>query len=321
MATLLADRLLHLAEDRTIDLATAKDIELRIDEAEDRASQQIWSDACASAIGVVKPRMLIDFGLLGPDKRFEAYRKPAMMHLGGPVANFEMLRGILDQALDWLEQSNADSARILYGTGSDSHQLEQLARGIRLRGFIPLNMSLIANNESDGGRPVRPDQNLQRDLRGLLSGRAIVLLEERSDDESAAALSSAFINLAITGVSEAAAIVHGPSHSQNGCGLTWHVGPGDSGLRPPVFPGSRLIARRRKPQHLWRSTAGVTAGGFPRDAAPGRRAAVRGPRPSCGGGAIAAGGDGGIRSARRSAPRRRQRDAARTAAARSRPFR
>ena len=243
MVTLLADRFLHLAEDRTIDLATAKDIELRIDEAEDRASQQIWSDACASAIGVVKPRMLIDFGLLGPDKRFEAYRKPAVTHLRGPVAHFEMHRGIVDQALDWLEQSNADSARILYGTGSDSHQLEQLARGIRLRGFIPLNMSLIANNESDGGRPVRPDQNLQRDLRGLLSGRAIVLLEERSDDESAAALSSAFINLAITGVSEAAAIVHGPSHSQNGCGLTWHVGPGDSGLRPPVFPGSRLIAR------------------------------------------------------------------------------
>src|SRR5439155_5452435 len=229
MVTLVADRFLRLAEDRTIDLATGDGVELRIGRAEDRASQQTWISACATTVGVVKAHMLIDFGLLGPDRRFEAYRKPPVMQrLQVALANFEMVRRMVDQALDWLEQSSADSTRILYGTGSGSDRLEQVARELRLRGFIPLNVSLIANSQADGGRPLRPDRSLQRDLCRLLSGRAVVLLEERSDDGSGAALSSAFINVAIAGVSEAAGIVHVPSHRQGDRGLPWHVGPGDT---------------------------------------------------------------------------------------------
>src|SRR5207253_592443 len=47
--------------------------------------------------------------------------------------------------------------------------------------------------------------------------------------------------VAIAGVSEAAAIVHVPSHRQDEGGLPWRVGPGDIGLPAPAFPGSRLI--------------------------------------------------------------------------------
>jgi DNA-binding NtrC family response regulator/tetratricopeptide (TPR) repeat protein len=219
MATLIADRFLRLAERRTIDLATGEIVAVRISPAAHRIEQQAWTEACAVSLGVPQARTLIDFGLIGSRERFEAFRIARPGARPSDIANIAIPRHAISQTqaaghaqavsqtVEWLDEASGCSARILYVRGGRHGWVEQLAREIRLRGFMPLSVSVLTK----GGVMLRP--NCLR----LCSGRAVALLDECHRNGEDAALSSAFITVTAANARELAGIVHVPSIGEEPC--------------------------------------------------------------------------------------------------------
>jgi DNA-binding NtrC family response regulator/tetratricopeptide (TPR) repeat protein len=235
MATLIADRFLRLAGRRTIDLATGEMVAVRISPAANRIEQQAWTEACAASLGVSQVRTLIDFGLIGCQERFEAFRpaRPGARPTG--IANIAIPQQAIaqtqsvTQTVEWLDEARGYSSRILYVRGGSPGWVERLAREIRLRGFMPLSVSVL----SKGGVMLRPNG-----LR-LCSGRAIALLDECHQSGEGTALSSAVIALVAANAGELAGIVHVPSFCEEPCLQTEFAE-----ALPPSLSGDRgLIAR------------------------------------------------------------------------------
>jgi transcriptional regulator with AAA-type ATPase domain/tetratricopeptide (TPR) repeat protein len=241
MVTLVADRFLQLAEDRAVDLATGEAVVLRTaDSILGAAAQQAWTDACAARLGEHEAHTLIDFGLVGSAGRFEAYRARALVQpLPMPLADVAIARQAVQQAIDWLEDAKAHSPRILYAMGAGCRWLEQLARAIRLHGFIPLNVSLVVRLEPDHCQ--------------LFSGRAIVLLELRQDLRSGAELASAIVTAAIADAREIAAIVHVPPDGKSDRGVSLQATLGNTAFWPRSAAGLPLVARAAESRSVYGS--------------------------------------------------------------------
>ena len=237
MLTLIADRFLRLAHDRTIDLATAEVVVVRVDPAQDRSAQQTWCEACAARLGVGAPETLIDFGLLGCNERFEAYRPAMLQSRPGTMAEIAIARQAVDRAVEWLDEPAAHSPRILCARGGGPGLFERLAREIRLRGFIPVNVSLLPR----GGGRVHGGIRLEPDHWPLFSARAVVLLDQDRKTVERTSLSLAFITLAMANAREAAAIVHSSSNDRHE--LCLHSGLDGAELEPNASHRSVLIAR------------------------------------------------------------------------------
>ena len=140
MLTLIADRFVSdlgrgvsLAVERSIaglDLASGDRVRLRIDAAGPRAEQQVWVEACTRKYS---DGALVDFGFLGTNRRFEAtslINRCRGAHISAPSAT----------VLEWLESRRPSSFGILY--------LPELpdARELRVKGFIPLSLSLLGES-------------------------------------------------------------------------------------------------------------------------------------------------------------------------------
>src|ERR1700730_14071475 len=236
MATLIADRFLRIAERRTIDLATGEIVAVRISPAAGRIEQQAWAEACAASLGVTQARTLIDFGLIGTQERFEAFRparpgaRPTnIAHIAIPGQAATQTQAVT-QTVEWLDEASGCSSRILYVRGGRHGWVERLAREIRLRGFMPLSVSVLTK----GGVMLRHNR-----LR-LYAGRAVALLDECHQSGEVAAMSSAFIALVAANARELAGIVHVPSASREEPGLQTQFAE----ELPSSLPGERgLIAR------------------------------------------------------------------------------
>ncbi|HKY20910.1 MAG TPA: sigma-54 dependent transcriptional regulator [Vicinamibacterales bacterium] len=153
-----------------VDLATGDRVRLRIEPAGDRCDQQAWTETCT---GAHRDGLLVDFGFIGRNRRFEAAalvpRDPRCYASPPP-----------DHVMDWLGSRRAASPRIL--------SLSSLpdGRALRLRGFVPLGLSLL-------GEDADPD------LLQLIQGRSIVLLAASSQ---ASSLSLALLKLRRANVRE-----------------------------------------------------------------------------------------------------------------------
>ena len=148
MASLIADRFLSRAHG-TLDLATGDSVQLLVSGAGTAADQRIWIDECARAYAAAA---LVDFGFIGTKRRFEAKpltRRPVRAPLGRGV-------GLLD---DWLERPKPSSSRVL--------SVEELPdpRDLRLRGFLPIHLSVLENLE------------VFSELGPLITGRSIAIFE------------------------------------------------------------------------------------------------------------------------------------------------
>ncbi len=148
MDSLIADRFLARAHG-TLDLATGDSVQLMVSGAGTSAEQRIWIDQCARAYGT---GALVDFGFIGPTLRFEAKpltRQPARAPVDRGV-------GLLD---DWLERPKPSSSRVLSVAALPD------ARDLRMRGFLPIHLSVLANPE------------VSRELGSVIAGRSIAVLE------------------------------------------------------------------------------------------------------------------------------------------------
>jgi DNA-binding NtrC family response regulator len=248
MLTLIADRFLRLAHERTIDLATAEVVIVRVDPAQDRSAQHTWTERCAARLGVAAPETLIDFGLLGCDERFEAYRPAMIESRQRTMASVAIARQVVGQAVEWLEKAAPCSPRILCARGAGLGWLEELAREIRLRGFIPVNVSLLP---SGGGRS-RGGIRLQPDHWPLFSARAIVLLDRCHEAVERASLSLAFITLMTANAREMAAIVRVPSNGKTE--LCLHSGLDSGEMQPNASHPSALVARAAESRSAYGDT-------------------------------------------------------------------
>lgn len=149
---------------------------------------------------MLMPRTLIDFGLVGRDRRFEAYRGAQSNAPHEPTENSLLSRPTCVQAMEWLEEASAPSPRILYlagGPGSAISWLERLAREIRLLGFVPLNVAML-----------KPWRHARQEVRRWLSGRSVVLLDDRVQATDGAQLCCAFLTLGCASTRQASAIVN-----------------------------------------------------------------------------------------------------------------
>jgi len=130
-----------------LDLATGERVRMHVGAAQSR-TDQAWVESCTRAYAA---GTLLDFGFIGRDRRFEATsvvnsrRGP---HACSPSAT----------VLDWVEGYRPSSSRIL--------QLPQLpdARELRLRGFVPIRVSLLSDSSLSG-------------VWSILEGRSVVLLD------------------------------------------------------------------------------------------------------------------------------------------------
>src|SRR5690349_238926 len=106
MAALIGDRFLGRDAGVALDLATGACVRVRIEPCGTRTEQQKWTDACtrAQAEGA-----LVDFGFIGLTHRFEARRH------AGAVPSPACARST-DAVVEWLEETNPSSSRILYVT-------------------------------------------------------------------------------------------------------------------------------------------------------------------------------------------------------------
>jgi DNA-binding NtrC family response regulator len=139
MATLIADRFLVRRECSlpalapgfnccAVDLANGSRVRLRIDAAGNRSEQHAWIEerSHAHARGLV-----VDFGFLGKSQKFQAVQLgPRLIDVHAPATA---------SVLDWLNIDRPSSPRILY--------LQDLPdpRSIRIQGFVPCALTLIAN--------------------------------------------------------------------------------------------------------------------------------------------------------------------------------
>ena len=73
---LVADRFLVLNQARTIDLASGEDVVLIVSTSGGRSEQVRWAARCDGLSRVVHPALaeLVDYGVFGEMKRFEAWR-------------------------------------------------------------------------------------------------------------------------------------------------------------------------------------------------------------------------------------------------------
>jgi DNA-binding NtrC family response regulator/tetratricopeptide (TPR) repeat protein len=164
-----------------VDTATGERVALRISPAGTHVEQQRWVERCASVSGEIDPECaLIDFGFIGVDRRFEAIGRRADASLAAPDPP-------LPSVMEWLEEVKPSSARILHLAAFPN------ARELRLRGFIPVKLSLL-----QGGQ-------LAREILRLTTGRSVALLADRPDP---AGLSLAFLRLLRTQARDVCALVH-----------------------------------------------------------------------------------------------------------------
>ena len=157
MTQLIADRFLELHMGATIDCATAQQVDLAIDRAGDRAEQKRWAEVCAKSLADPRSR-LIDFGFIGSDRRFVA----SALTVRPPIAQIETIC----HAVEWLEHSNHASPRLFVLSGGLSGLRLSLPRELRLRGFVSLNLEMLADSE------------LRAAVSNSLDGRSVVLLHD-----------------------------------------------------------------------------------------------------------------------------------------------
>jgi two-component system response regulator HydG len=188
-----------------LDLATGDRVRLRIAAAQSRADQQAWVESCARAYGA---GTLVDFGFIGTDRRFEAVslingrRGP---HVSSPPAT----------VLDWIDNYKPSSTRIL--------RLSELpdARDLRLRGFVPIRLSLLH------------DSSLSR-VWAILGGRSVVLLDSCCAPRH---LALAMLKCRDVHVSDMCALSR---QSEIGCAAVANAAEGRAAYEPaPVISGGR----------------------------------------------------------------------------------
>ena len=156
MVTLIADRFVSdrkssVAEGFSIealDLATGERVRLQIESAGTRQDQQEWVELCTRKYA---NRVLVDFGFIGTDRRFEA--------------SSQIMRRDSDRrlprsgtALDWLESRGPSSSGILRVPDLPD------CRDLRLKGFIPVSLSLLEERS-------RPD------VWPMMTGQSVVMLD------------------------------------------------------------------------------------------------------------------------------------------------
>jgi DNA-binding NtrC family response regulator len=172
MATLLADRFLcrvppltpahvRAVHPAALDLASGARVRLAIDAAGSRNEQQEWASACARACA---RGALLDFGFIGTTHRFEA-RTRGTDRGASPCGDGP------PGVLEWLDHPRYTSPRVL--------RVQALpdARAIRLRGFIPCDLTLLDDAEHGF------------DIAAAVAGRSVVLLDS-FDTPALAALSA-----------------------------------------------------------------------------------------------------------------------------------
>ena len=176
--TLFADRFVRRGGHRATDLATGEQVCLRVTDAGARQEQGDWTDTRARSLGAGRSRVLIDFGFVGRDRRFEAYRaadKAQRACSGGATP----LKPAASQVVEWIETGmSASKVLRVVADGAYSRQwVEALAREVRLRGFVPVCASMLT---------------FHQELSNLLAGRSVVLFDPRGgvgNDGSALCLS------------------------------------------------------------------------------------------------------------------------------------
>lgn len=181
MAELLADRFLILDENVSIDLAFGHRVTIRISEQPVRLEQQRWVERCSSTLALGRPHhaQLIDYGLLGTTRRFEAYRRIGHPNAAAAVGTppgpgmTSAFRSEVGLIVDWIETTQRPSG-ILYLTASVHSNvtavLQSVAREARLRGFIPLNAATLV---SGGGA-------LEKEVKTFIAGRHLLLFDDRT---------------------------------------------------------------------------------------------------------------------------------------------
>lgn len=174
MGHLLGDRFLILDDNVSIDLASGQRVTIRMSEPSARSEQQRWIERCSSLMTCDHPHhaQLVDYGLVGSGQRFEVYRRSS--NLGIRPAS----HSAVGQVIDWLETTQT-AAGILYLAGSSQRGttavVEAVAREARVRGFIPLNVvALVSRGDT-----------LEREVRRLVAGRHLLLLDDRTQPRKA----------------------------------------------------------------------------------------------------------------------------------------
>jgi len=163
MTRLCADRFLAIDGTPFIDLATGEQVLVEIQPSGTRTNQAAWASACASALGHEGQSGLIDFGFVGPDRRFEARRTSSLRSRSSFARDIP--RSLVDEVVEWLEEHRVSARLIQIGRGElpSRRWIESLARAVRVAGFIPLNVKCA---------------NLIIERPALIAGRSIALFDD-----------------------------------------------------------------------------------------------------------------------------------------------
>jgi DNA-binding NtrC family response regulator len=156
---LFADRFMRFGRRRATDLATGQTVFLRMGDAGVRREQEVWTDRCARSMGSGRSRVLIDFGFVGRDSRFEVYR-PGARTQSHCQADASTITPPIGHVVEWIEGA-ASASRFLnlpVARLNMREWVETLAREVRLRGFVPVSVSMMRRHphltRSLGGRSV-----------------------------------------------------------------------------------------------------------------------------------------------------------------------
>jgi DNA-binding NtrC family response regulator/tetratricopeptide (TPR) repeat protein len=207
--TLFADRFLLAGQGRALDLASGREVTIRLRTFPDRSALQAWLQQCAALMALDRAPLepLVDFGLAGRDQHFEAVgcrprrsahrsppggagcrgRHPTVAIRGASARATEQMIQRLGEVLDTGISGRPRTLQVCLPNGVERvRALDVIARESRLRGYVPVNAGLYAR-----GRPlVAAPAALREELRSILHGRHAVVLHDGSleDREWAAAL-------------------------------------------------------------------------------------------------------------------------------------
>jgi DNA-binding NtrC family response regulator/tetratricopeptide (TPR) repeat protein len=189
-ASLVLDRFLPLGGTRGLDLATARRVTIRARRAIKSSQQTMWSDRCAALVGSRQPcsGRLLDFGLTDAGTAIEVFDAerltPTRRRAGAVVPRQPGAgvsgTGVVAAVLEALETGSTCGPRVIRLCGPPGTAVCDLwillAREARLRGFVPVTTSILAN--SAGGRQGVPAHVVNAELRA----RHLVVFHDEASD-------------------------------------------------------------------------------------------------------------------------------------------